>query len=134
MPSDSAKWAGLFTGENQQKGDASRVGSDRDGERCESGGEDQRTKKKKRRGKKKRLDSKSEEENGDGRCSCSAQEKKKKEESGRGDPGCRIKPELVCLYPFTSTGSATQRKIKQHYDQLVKCHQNKGLTLAQVSS
>ncbi|TYJ13648.1 hypothetical protein E1A91_A10G064800v1 [Gossypium mustelinum] len=132
MPSDSAKWAGLFTGENQQKGDASRVGSDRDRERCESGGEDQRTKKKKRRGKKKRLDSKSEEENGDGRYSCSEQEKKKKEESGRGDPGCRIKPELVCLYPFTSTGSATQRKIKQHYDQLVKCHQNKGLTLAQV--
>ncbi|CAH2037120.1 unnamed protein product [Thlaspi arvense] len=43
-----------------------------------------------------------------------------------------IKPELVCLYPFTSTSSATQRKIKQQYDQLVKCNSAKGLTLAQV--
>lgn len=43
------------------------------------------------------------------------------------------KPEFVCLYPFTSTSSATQRKIKQQYDQLVKCNSAKGLTLAQVS-
>ncbi|XP_019095084.1 PREDICTED: uncharacterized protein LOC104756098 [Camelina sativa] len=43
------------------------------------------------------------------------------------------KPEqFVCLYPFTSTSSATQRKIKQQYDQLVKCNSAKGLTLAQV--
>lgn len=42
------------------------------------------------------------------------------------------KQELVCLYPFTSSSSATQRKIKQQYDQLVKCHGSKGLTLAQV--
>ncbi|XP_052881800.1 threonine dehydratase-like isoform X1 [Gossypium arboreum] len=42
-----------------------------------------------------------------------------------------VKPQLVCLYPFTSTSSATQRNIKQQYDQLVKCHGNKGLTLAQ---
>ncbi|CAO2824565.1 unnamed protein product [Amaranthus hypochondriacus] len=40
--------------------------------------------------------------------------------------------ELVCLYPFTSSSSATQRKIKQQYDQLVKSHESKGLTLAQV--
>ncbi|GMI93723.1 hypothetical protein HRI_003041500 [Hibiscus trionum] len=134
MPSDSAKWAGLFTGENQHKGDAAQFGSGRDGERCESGGEDQRTtKRKKKRGKKKRLDSKSEEENGEERCSFSEDDKKKKEEeSGRGGPGSRVKPDLVCLYPFTSTSSATQRKIKQQYDQLVKCHENKGLTLAQV--
>ncbi|KHG19207.1 1-aminocyclopropane-1-carboxylate synthase 3 [Gossypium arboreum] len=45
--------------------------------------------------------------------------------------GSQVKPQLVCLYPFTSTSSATQRKIKQRYDQLVKCHGNKGLTLAQ---
>ncbi|XVF26952.1 hypothetical protein REPUB_Repub14bG0064600 [Reevesia pubescens] len=122
LPSDSAKWAGLFTGENQPRGDTGQVGSGREGERCESGGEDQRTKKKKKRGKKKRLDSKGEEENGEERCSFA-------EESG---PGSRVKPELVCLYPFTSTSSATQRKIKQQYDQLVKCHENKGLTLAQV--
>ncbi|XP_023644816.1 uncharacterized protein LOC17897038 [Capsella rubella] len=42
------------------------------------------------------------------------------------------KPEFVCLYPFTSTSSATQRKIKQQYDQLVICNTAKGLTLAQV--
>ncbi|XVE88725.1 hypothetical protein DITRI_Ditri19aG0092000 [Diplodiscus trichospermus] len=132
LPSDSDKWAGLFAGEDQPKGDTGQVGSGRDVERCESGGEDQRTKKKKKRGKKKRLDSKGEEENGEERCSFSEEEKKKREESGQGGPGSRVKPELVCLYPFTSTSSATQRKIKQQYDQLVKSHENKGLTLAQV--
>ncbi|KAL4386107.1 hypothetical protein GQ457_09G005800 [Hibiscus cannabinus] len=132
MPSDSAKWAGLFAGENQHKGGVGKFGSGRDGERCESGGEDLRTKRKKKRGKKKRLDSKSEEEIGEERCSFSEDDKKKRGESGRGGPGSRVKPDLVCLYPFTSTSSATQRKIKQQYDQLVKCHENKGLTLAQV--
>ncbi|XP_022721530.1 uncharacterized protein LOC111278982 isoform X2 [Durio zibethinus] len=128
LPSDSAKWAGLFTGENQSREDTGQVGSGREGELCESGGEDQRTKKKKKRGKKKRLDSKGEEANGEERCSFSQEEekKKKREESGE------RKPELVCLYPFTSTSSATQRKIKQQYDQLVKCHENKGLTLVQI--
>ncbi|KAE8674147.1 putative beta-galactosidase [Hibiscus syriacus] len=130
MPSDSAKWAGLFAGENQHRGDVGQFGSGLDGERCESGGEDHKTKKKKKkRGKKKRLDSKREEENGEERCGFSEDDKKKREDSGRGG---RVKPDLVCLYPFTSTSSATQRKIKQQYDQLVKCHENKGLTLAQV--
>ncbi|XP_039064962.1 uncharacterized protein LOC120210265 isoform X3 [Hibiscus syriacus] len=129
MPSDSVKWAGLFAGENQHKGDAGQFGSGLDGEPCESGGEEQRTKKKKKkRGKKKRLNSKSDDENGEERCSFS-EDDKKMEESVRGG---RVKPDLVCLYPFTSTSSATQRKIKQQYDQLVKCHENKGLTLAQV--
>ncbi|GMI77907.1 hypothetical protein HRI_001459900 [Hibiscus trionum] len=132
MPSDSAEWASLLTVENQHKGDVGQFESGRDGERCEPGGEDQRVKKKKKRGKKKRLDSKSEEENGEERCSFPEEDKKKREESGRGGPGSRVKPALVCLYPFTSTSSATQRKIKQQYDQLVKCHENKGLTLAQV--
>nr|AKM76862.1 AT1G17665-like protein [Geranium incanum] len=59
---------------------------------------------------------------------------KKKSEDGSGlELGPRVKPELVCLYPFTSSSSATQRKIKQQYDQLVKCHEAKGLTLAQVA-
>lgn len=40
--------------------------------------------------------------------------------------------DLVCLYPFTSSSSATQRKIKQQYDQLVKSHESNGLTLLQV--
>ncbi|XP_022724787.1 uncharacterized protein LOC111281324 [Durio zibethinus] len=132
LPSDSKKWAGLFTGEDQPKGDTGQVGSGRGGEPCETGGEDQSTKKKKKRGKKKRLDSKVEEENVDARCSFAEEEKKKREESCQGVSGSRVKPELVCLYPFTSTSSATQRKIKQQYDQLVKCHENKGLTLAQV--
>ena len=39
---------------------------------------------------------------------------------------------LVCLYPFTSSSSAAQRKIKQQYDQLVKSHESKELTFAQV--
>ncbi|PPR94944.1 hypothetical protein GOBAR_AA25725 [Gossypium barbadense] len=52
--------------------------------------------------------------------------------TGQSCSGSQVKPQLVCLYPFTSTSSATQRKIKQQYDQLVKCHGNKGLTLAQV--
>ncbi|XVF74412.1 hypothetical protein PTKIN_Ptkin13bG0108500 [Pterospermum kingtungense] len=134
LPSDSAKWGGLFTGERQDQpsGDTGRVGLGRETERCESSGEDQRTKKKKKRGKKKRLDSKGEEENGEEGCGFAEEEKKKREGSGQGGMGSRVKPELVCLYPFTSTSSATQRKIKQHYDQLVKCHENKGLTLAQV--
>lgn len=42
------------------------------------------------------------------------------------------KDDLVCLYPFTSSSSATQRKIKQEYDQLVKSHDSNGLTLLQV--
>ncbi|OMO66281.1 hypothetical protein COLO4_30656 [Corchorus olitorius] len=133
LPSDSAKWAGLFTAEDRRGGDTGQVGSGGESGRCESvGGGDQTTKKKKKRGKKKRLDSKGEEENGEERCSFVEEEKKKREESGRGRPGSRLKPELVCLYPFTSTSSATQRKIKQHYDQLVKCHENRELTLAQV--
>lgn len=72
-------------------------------------GLDQTVKKKKKRGKKKKLDPNS-------------------EENVDSIPGSRVKPE----YPFTSTGSATQRKIKQQYDQLVKCHKNKGLTLTQL--
>lgn len=40
--------------------------------------------------------------------------------------------DLVSLYPFTSSSSATQRRIKQQYDQLVKSHESNGLTLIQV--
>ncbi|XP_030526191.1 uncharacterized protein LOC115737917 [Rhodamnia argentea] len=78
-------------------------------------------KRKKKRAKKKskRSDAKVAEE-----------EREEKSDSGR---PISEKPELICLYPFTSSGSATQRRIKQHYDELVKCHESKGLTLAQVS-
>lgn len=42
------------------------------------------------------------------------------------------KESVVCVYPFTKSCSATQRKIKQQYDQLVRSHGSNGLTLAQV--
>ncbi|XP_010033785.2 uncharacterized protein LOC104423026 [Eucalyptus grandis] len=61
-----------------------------------------------------------------------AEEEGNEGKSGSGRPVSE-KPELICLYPFTSSSSATQRRIKQHYDELVKCHESKGLTLAQVS-
>nr|AKM76864.1 AT1G17665-like protein [Geranium phaeum] len=58
--------------------------------------------------------------------------KKKSEDGSVVDSGCP-NGNLVCLYPFTSSSSATQRKIKQQYDELVKCHDAKGLTLPQVA-
>lgn len=119
LPPDSTQWADLFTGESHPREETRQVGSVGEGDLFES----QSAKKKKKRGKKKRLDSKGEEEN--------EEDRKKREEPGQSCSGSQVKPQLVCLYPFTSTSSATQRKIKQQYDQLVKCHGNKGLTLAQ---
>lgn len=78
--------------------------------------DDKEKMKKKKRVKKKRPDSNSEEE------------VKTKKDSGV----VKEKEELVFLYPFTKSSSATQRKIKQHYDELVKSHESNGLTLAQV--
>ncbi|KAK1576613.1 hypothetical protein Q3G72_015254 [Acer saccharum] len=129
LPSKSPKWEELLelckqSVENGSGREGNGSVQERDGDGDGdgdggSGGEDMRVvKKKKKRAKKKRLDVKNEED----------VESKKEMDS---DPG-RLKPELVCMYPFTSTGSATQRKIKQQYDQLVKCHESKGLTLVQV--
>lgn len=116
LPSDSPKWESLFEAE---KGDLDSVpfGSVLGEERGESGG-DPKGKKKKRRAKKKNANSKVDEDNG--------------VDEGNSGSGCRGKEELVCLYPFTSSSSLTQRKIKQQYDELMKCHHSKGLTLAQV--
>ncbi|XP_024028181.1 uncharacterized protein LOC21388031 [Morus notabilis] len=112
LPSDSPKWETLFkSGTGNQDSDSSGSGfmEERDG----AGGGDQRAyKKKKKRNKKKSANPKGEE--------------------GNSGPGCQGKEELVCLYPFTSSSSLTQRKIKQQYDELMKCHHSKGLTLAQV--
>ncbi|XP_047959055.1 uncharacterized protein LOC125204433 [Salvia hispanica] len=58
--------------------------------------------------------------------------KKKAGPSEEEEEGRKGKEELVCLYPFTKSCSATQRKIKQQYDQLVKSHGSNGLTLDQV--
>ncbi|EYU21376.1 hypothetical protein ABFS82_09G117500 [Erythranthe guttata] len=62
--------------------------------------------------------------------------KKKRARKKKPDPNeeesKKEKEEFVCLYPFTKSSSATQRKIKQQYDQLVKSHGSNGLTLDQV--
>jgi len=81
-------------------------------------------KKKKKRAKKKRMNSLAEEGGGSEERPCV--------ERGNSGQGSRVKQELVCLYPFTSSSSAMQRRIKQQYDELVKCNETKGLTLAQV--
>nr|AKM76878.1 AT1G17665-like protein [Pelargonium nanum] len=113
LPPDSPEWASLLGRDEVDLGGSG--GGDGGGGGDSGVGEDQGVKKKKRRAK------------------------KKKTNSGQGGDGSglesvpRVKEELVCLYPFTSSSSATQRKIKQQYDQLVKCHEStKGLTLAQV--
>lgn len=57
--------------------------------------------------------------------------KNKKGSEERGNTGLdRI--ESVCFYPFTSSGSALQRKIKQQYDELVKSNHSNNLKLPQV--
>ncbi|KAA8541689.1 hypothetical protein F0562_022841 [Nyssa sinensis] len=117
LPSNSPKWATLFSGEACEEPVPNGSGLER--ERVDSGGEDCAKKKKKKRAKKKRPNSKV-EDGGEERC------------VGKEGMGPKEKQELVCLYPFTSSSSATQRKIKQKYDQLVKSHESNGLTLAQV--
>lgn len=104
-----------------------------DGERCDFDGEecgdddddddgDQEAKKKKKKKKSRRRNKK----------------KRAVHDSvieGRGGDSTMLqeKQDFVGLYPFTSSSSATQRKIKQQYDELIKCHHHsKGLTLAQV--
>ncbi|KAA8540293.1 hypothetical protein F0562_024144 [Nyssa sinensis] len=117
LPSHSPKWPTLFSGDVCDEPVPNEPGLER--ERIDSGGEDCGKKKKKKRAKKKRPNPEVEdgsEERGVG-----------KEGSGQ-----KEKQELVCLYPFTSSSSATQRKIKQQYDQLVKSNESNGLTLAQV--
>lgn len=118
LPSDSPKWERLFKEEQKGVPDSNELGFD--GKEAESVG-DQRVKKKKKRAKKKRLNLQS-EECGEERCV----------ETEHSDSGCLVKNDLVCLYPFTSSSSVMQRRIKQQYDELVKCNEAKGLTLAQV--
>ncbi|KAL1298295.1 hypothetical protein HN51_042668 [Arachis hypogaea] len=103
LPSDSAKWACLFE-------DRDSVSS-----AMEVPGAEQRGKKKRKKGKKKKANSGAEESEGANTGS---------------DPGVHF--ESGCLYPFTSSSSAMQRRIKLQYDELVKCNESKKLTLAQV--
>lgn len=53
-------------------------------------------------------------------------------EKGNSGPvsGSRVKADVVCFYPFTSSTSATQRKIKKQYDELMKCNASKKLSLS----
>ncbi|PKI43969.1 hypothetical protein CRG98_035645 [Punica granatum] len=92
-------------------------------------GQGPKRKKKRARKKSKRPDLDKEEEQSIG----GGDEKKVVGSGLSADLGSRDKPELICLYPFTSSGSATQRRIKQQYDELVKSHDSKGLALAQES-
>ena len=114
LPSDSQKWECLFDEGNSCDPDSNGSGLDREG--LGSGG-DQRVKKKKKRAKKKKLNLQAEEGRGE------------RENSGTGS---RAMQDLVCLYPFTSSSSAMQRRIKQQYEELVKCNETKRLTMAQV--
>ncbi|KAL8250086.1 hypothetical protein R6Q59_033779 [Mikania micrantha] len=82
----------------------------------------EKRRKKKKRGKKKRSD-----------CDDSLKNQVvKTEELIDGIVKVKEAQDLVCLYPFTSSSSATQRRIKLQYDQLVKSHESNGLTLLQV--
>ncbi|XP_071901359.1 uncharacterized protein [Coffea arabica] len=78
--------------------------------------EEETKKKRKKRAKKKRPDPSS-------ACGGAGEHDRKKDNK---------KEELVCLYPFTTSSSAVQRKLKQNYDQLAKSHESNALTLAQV--
>lgn len=107
LPSSSPKWGKFSDGEG---GEA---------EKNVSGSVARREAVKEKRKKKKRARKKRPDSNG--------------EEEGVGI--VKEKEELVCLYPFTTSSSATQRRIKQHYDELVRCHGSKAsssLKLAQV--
>ncbi|KAG2728820.1 hypothetical protein I3760_01G221900 [Carya illinoinensis] len=114
LPTDSPKWECFFGEEKSGNPDPNGSGSAENG--VESA-EDQRVKKKKKRAKKKRPN---------------LQAEMGGEERKNSDSGYQVKNDLVCLYPFTSSSSGMQRRIKQQYDELVKCNETRGLTLAQV--
>ncbi|KAK4778054.1 hypothetical protein SAY87_018241 [Trapa incisa] len=87
-----------------------------------------RKKKKRTKKKSKKADMEREEEQ-----SVDGSDENEVEKSELGTvPISQDKLELICLYPFTSSGSAIQRRIKQQYDQVVKSNESNGLTLAQV--
>ncbi|MED6109212.1 hypothetical protein PIB30_031417 [Stylosanthes scabra] len=105
LPSDSSKWACLFEERDSVSSAMEVPGAEQRGN----------NKKKRKKGKKKKANSGAEES----------------ESANPGsDPGVRF--ESDCLYPFTSSSSAMQRRIKLQYDELVKCNESKKLTLAQV--
>ncbi|PRQ51310.1 hypothetical protein RchiOBHm_Chr2g0142971 [Rosa chinensis] len=94
-------------------------GSGSEDEEREGSGGNEKVKKKKRA--KKKNTSHLEQDGGGG-----------EDMSEKGNSGPQIKADVVCFYPFTSSTSATQRKIKKQYDELMKCNASKKLTLSQV--
>ncbi|KAG1335418.1 putative Chaperone protein DnaK [Cocos nucifera] len=104
-------------GDQKEAAAATMAGGGGQGERQK--GEEKR---KKKRGKKKRQESGGGLEGGEeAKVAAGAEEMGK---AGAGKAGS--------IYPFSSFASATQRKIKVQYDQLVKSNQAKALTVAQV--
>ncbi|XP_044495441.1 uncharacterized protein LOC123218213 isoform X1 [Mangifera indica] len=127
----AAKWAKFFAKKKCEIPDGNGLGHEKEVDESSdgagSGGDDSKiVKKKKKKSKKKKLDSKGEEES-------NGEEKEGEEKDKRNSDSDNLKHELVYLYPFTGSSSATQRKIKQQYDHLVQCHESKKLTLAQVA-
>nr|DAD44430.1 TPA_asm: hypothetical protein HUJ06_002660 [Nelumbo nucifera] len=94
-------------------------GGDSVGEDCGKSGDQRGKKKKKKRTKKKKQNSLA-DDGGEEEC------------LENQVPLTKGKHCLDSLYPFTSSSSVTQRKIKRQYDQLVKSHDSKTLTLTQV--
>ncbi|XP_022149132.1 uncharacterized protein LOC111017622 [Momordica charantia] len=113
LPPDSPKWGSLFDEEGRDDLDSKGSGLNRE---FGDSGQEQGGKRKKKRAKKKRANSQAEDET----------------DNWGVDSGTGSEQELTLLYPFTSSTSVIQRKIKQQYDELMKCQESKELTLAQV--
>ncbi|XP_054785152.1 uncharacterized protein LOC129291694 isoform X2 [Prosopis cineraria] len=123
LPSDSAKWASLF---DDKSCDFKELNSTSSGLNAgaDDTSEEQRGKNRRRRrgAKKKKINS----------LAVDSSEHDKGEERANTGSDMELRKEPIFLYPFTSSSSAMQRRIKHQYDELVKCHQSKKLTLAQV--
>ncbi|XP_038896162.1 uncharacterized protein LOC120084452 [Benincasa hispida] len=113
LPPDSPKWASFFVEEGRGDLDLKSVGLNKE---FGDSGQEQGGKRKKKRAKKKRANSQAGDES----------------ENWGTDVGTGSEQELTLLYPFTSSTSVIQRKIKRQYDELMKCQESKELTLAQV--
>ncbi|XP_058073899.1 uncharacterized protein LOC131222739 [Magnolia sinica] len=128
--SHPTKWATIDplidAGIDESAGNCARAdGSEMDfagdggGDDCERSGDLKGKKKKKRSKKKRQQNPQVEEEEG-------------VEYQATMPRAAAEKSGVDFLYPFTSASSATQRKIKLHYDELVRSNDAKALTMAQV--
>ncbi|KAL0562275.1 hypothetical protein IC582_002727 [Cucumis melo] len=113
LPPDSPKWASFFV---EGRCDDLDLKGARLNKEFGDSGQEQGGKRKKKKAKKKRANLQDGDEN----------------EKWGTDVGTGSEQELTLLYPFTSSTSVIQRKIKRQYDELMKCQESKELTLAQV--